>query len=122
LGAAPGTKLCDTVMQNVCPTSCKAAGCGAYDETKSKVEAVHEWNWNCASGNAPEDLSSWLTGPVEGEPESSRGPFLMCTEDQGWYCPFEDGPDLKLQQSLGERQQSFGERQRSREAEKRMTV
>jgi hypothetical protein len=82
-----------------CPTFCGKEGCGgkdaAYTETESKVMAVHEWNWNCASGNAPEDAAEWLKGPVEGEP-AHRGPFLMCEEHNGWYCPFEDGPDLKL--------------------------
>lgn len=88
----------------LCPNSCgrgkDGSQCGsgaAYEQTDSKVMAVHEWNWNCASGNAPEDSQPWLTGPVEGEPESARGPFIMCKEDAGWYCPVEDGADLKME-------------------------
>lgn len=92
--------VCDLVGF-ICPSACKYNGCGggdpAYETTDSKVMAVHEWNWNCASGNAPEDAAKWLSGPVEGEPESTRGPFKMCKEDAGWYCPFEDSPDLKLE-------------------------
>lgn len=95
-GTPAGTKLCDGIMGLVCPTSCGKPGCGAYTQTESKVEAVHEWNWNCASGNAPEDAAEWLLGPVEGEPESARGPFLQCQEDKGWFCPFDDGPDLRM--------------------------
>lgn len=91
--------ICDAVG-SICPTACGVNGCGAeaaYTKTESKVEAVHEWNWNCASGNAPEDGGKWVVGPVEGEPESTRAPFLMCKEDGGWYCPFEEGADLKLE-------------------------
>lgn len=93
---------CDSPMiQFVCKTNCKVDGCGAsegaYENTDSKVEAVHEWNWNCASGNAPEDPQQWLKGPVEGEPESTRGPFIMCKEDAGWFCPSDEGEDLKLE-------------------------
>lgn len=95
--------VCDhPEVKHVCRATCqsKEHGCAAeaaYDQTKSKVMAVHEWNWNCASGNAPEDPASWFVGPVEGEPESTRGPFLMCKEDAGWYCPDDEGADTKLE-------------------------
>jgi len=91
------------LVGGACKVACNVNGCGgdssgAYETTtQSKVQAIHEWNWNCASGNAPEDPAKWMTGPVEGEPESSRGPFVMCQEDGGWYCPFEEGPDLKME-------------------------
>jgi len=86
-------------IQSHCKKSCGLTPekCGAaYKTTKSKVEEVHEWNWNCASGKASENGADWVNGAVEGEPESTRAPFLLCEETSGWYCPFEDGPDLKL--------------------------
>ncbi|CAD7931043.1 unnamed protein product [Amoebophrya sp. A25] len=65
-----------------------------YSQTKAEVKAIHEWNWNCAEGKAPEDASEWEAGPVRGEP-SARDSFLMCKESAGWYCASETGPDMK---------------------------
>eukprot|EP00392_Amoebophrya_sp_AT5.2_P008814 g8842.t1 len=65
-----------------------------YSQTKAEVKAVHEWNWNCAEGKAPEDAAAWEAGPVVGEP-SSRSQFLMCKEDPGWYCANEGTADMK---------------------------
>lgn len=72
-------------------------GTDAYETVdNSEVEGVHEWNWNCASGNAPEDESEWKLGPVEGEP-AARAAFLMCKESMGWTCPSDIEDDLKLE-------------------------
>jgi len=57
-------------------------------------KAVHEWNWNCADGNAPSVGDSWLSGPVDGEP-AARIPYLMCSEEHQWYCHNEDADDFR---------------------------
>lgn len=104
--------VCDFAqMQKACPLACKLPQCikadaadVAYEKTsQSKVTEIHEWNWNCAGGDAPEDGGKWLTGQVEGEPESTRAPFLMCKEDDGWSCPSaDDADDLVLK--VGEKE------------------
>ncbi|CAD7969331.1 unnamed protein product [Amoebophrya sp. A120] len=72
-----------------------------YEQTKAEVKAIHEWNWNCAEGKAPEDEAQFAAGPVPGEP-SARSSFLMCKEDPGWYCAMEGGPDMKKPAGDGE--------------------
>ena len=61
---------------------------------QSKVAEVHEWNWNCAEGDAPEDAAAWVqSSVVEGE-LAARGLYLMCQEEPGWFCS-EEGLERK---------------------------
>lgn len=58
-----------------------------YETTSSKVEEIHEWNWNCGDGTPSENVDDWKAGPVEGEPGAGvRTGYLMCQEESGYYC------------------------------------
>lgn len=88
-----------SLFQIACPTECKTFGCGADaaggDSGNAGMQkAVHEWNWNCADGNAPAAGQAWMSGPVDGEP-AARSAYLMCSEEHEWYCHNEDQDDIK---------------------------
>lgn len=68
----------------------------AFETVSSKVEEIHEWNWNCAEGFASEDPQMWKDNFImEGEP-ATRGPYKMCGEKEiGFFCKGASGPDLE---------------------------
>jgi len=101
--------VCDIeLLRQACPTACGGYGCSAGTGGGASggasggkyQKSVHEWNWNCADGNAPSVGNSWLSGPVDGEP-AARIPYLMCSEEHEWYCHSEDSDDLKKSPDMG---------------------
>lgn len=103
--------VCDIPeLAQACPASCGAFGCsagGGAGGSGKFQKAVHEWNWNCADGNAPSIGDSWLSGPVDGEP-AARIPYLMCSEEHEWYCHNEDSDDFRKTPSM-EKPESLAE-------------